>query len=260
MPGWQDIGSAVKITGEVEHAGSYGIVPGERLSSVVKRAGGFRADAYGPAAVLERVQVRELNEKVRQDTIQRIESTPVQFNTGAMNPQSSAQLEQSLERQRQDALNILRNQHPNGRLVINISADTAKWENTAADIELRAGDTLLIPKRPNFVIVSGQVFNPVAVNYVPGKTFSWYFQRSGGATNAGDKKRIYILHVDGTVFIPQKSGSIWKGDGLMSLHMQPGDTIFVPEKIIGGSAWQGVIAMAQLATSAALPLAIGGVF
>jgi hypothetical protein len=42
--------------------------------------------------------------------------------------------------------------------------------------------------------------------------------------------------------------------------MQPGDTIFVPEKMIGGSAWQGVIAMAQLATSAALPLAIGGVF
>jgi len=260
MPGWQDIGSEVRITGEVEHAGSYGIVPGERLSSLVKRAGGFRADAYGPAAVLERVQVRELNEKVRQDTIQRIESTPVQFNSGAMNPQSSAQLELSLERQRQEALNILRNQPSNGRLVINISADISKWENTPADIELRAGDTLLIPKRPNFVIVSGQVFNPVAVNYIPGKTFGWYFQRAGGATSAGDKKRIYILHVDGTVFIPQKSGSIWKGDGTTSLHMQPGDTIFVPEKMIGGSAWQGVIAMAQLATSAALPLAIGGVF
>ena len=260
MPGWQDIGSEVKITGEVEHAGSYGIVPGERLSSVVKRAGGFRADAYGPAVVLERLQVRELNEKVRQDTIQRIESTPVQFNTGAMNPQSAAQLEQSLERQRQEALTVLRNQPPNGRLVINISADISKWENTPADIELRAGDTLLVPKRPNFVIVSGQVFNPVAVNYVPGKTFGWYFQRAGGATSAGDRKRIYILHVDGTVFIPQKSGSIWKGDGLMSLHMQPGDTIFVPEKIMGGSVWQGIIGMAQLATSAALPLAIGGVF
>jgi hypothetical protein len=68
------------------------------------------------------------------------------------------------------------------------------------------------------------------------------------------------LHVDGSVFVPQKKGSIWTGDGLMSLRIQPGDTIFVPEKVMGGGVWQGIIGMAQLATSAALPLAIGGVF
>ena len=52
LAGWQDIGSSVTISGEVEHAGSYAIEPGERLSSVLKRAGGFREDAYPPAAVL----------------------------------------------------------------------------------------------------------------------------------------------------------------------------------------------------------------
>jgi len=104
------------------------------------------------------------------------------------------------------------------------------------------------------------VYNPIAVSYVPGKTFGWYFQKGGGTTAAGDKKRIYILHADGSVLVPQKKGSIWMGDGLMSLRMQPGDTIFVPEKVMGGSVWQGLIGMAQLASSAALPLAIGGVF
>ena len=48
LAGWQDIGASVTITGEVEHAGSYGIEQGERLSSVLKRAGGFRVDAYRP--------------------------------------------------------------------------------------------------------------------------------------------------------------------------------------------------------------------
>ena len=260
MPGWQDIGSEVAITGEVEHAGNYGFVPGERLSSVLKRAGGFRTEAYGPAAVMERVQVREMNEKVRLDLIHRIESTPIQFNPGAMNPQAAGVLEQQLQRQRQDALAALRSQQASGRLVINISTEISKWENTPADIELRAGDTLFIPKRPNFVVISGQVYNPIAVSYVPGKAFGWYFQKGGGTTAAGDKKRIYILHADGSVLVPQKKGSIWMGDGLMSLRMQPGDTIFVPEKVMGGSVWQGLIGMAQLASSAALPLAIGGVF
>ena len=260
MPGWQDIGSEVKITGEVEHAGSYGIVPGERLSSVVKRAGGFRADAYGPAVVLERLQVRELNEKVRQDTIQRIESTPVVFNPGAMNQDAASAMEQAMQRQRQEALTVLRRQPASGRLSIDISSDVAKWENTPADIELRAGDTLLIPKRPNFVVVSGQVFNPVAVNYVPGKSFGWYFQKAGGTTSAGDRKRIYVLRVDGSVIMPGKQGGMWAGGGLMSLRMQPGDTIFVPQKIMGGSKWQSIIGAAQLASAAALPLAIGGVF
>ncbi len=42
LAGWQDIGSSVTIKGEVEHAGSYPIQTGERLSSVLARAGGFR--------------------------------------------------------------------------------------------------------------------------------------------------------------------------------------------------------------------------
>ena len=82
LAGWQDIGASVTITGEVEHAGSYGIEQGERLSSALKRAGGFREDAYPAAAVLERVQVRELGEQARQQMIQRIETTPVNVKSG----------------------------------------------------------------------------------------------------------------------------------------------------------------------------------
>jgi len=258
LAGWQDIGASVSITGEVEHAGSYGIEQGERLSSVLKRAGGFREDAYPTAAVLERVQVRELGEQARQQMIQRIETTPVSFKPGAMSTQDQATTQQSLQQQRDQVLTTLRSRPASGRMVINISEDISKWENTSADIELRAGDSLVIPKRPNFVMVSGQVYNPIAISYVPGRDVDWYLRKAGGATPYGNKKYIYVLRADGSI-VPH--GSIWTGNNLMNLRLRPGDSVFVPEKIVGGSqVWQNVMGAAQIMSTAALPIAIAGTF
>ncbi len=256
LAGWQDIGSSVTISGEVEHAGGYAIQTGERLSSVLKRAGGFRDDAYPPAAVLERVQVRFLAEQARQRMIQQIEDTPTQVRQSAIPSQSTTEVQQSLEAQRREILTSLRSHPASGRLIINISSDVSRWQNTPEDIELRAGDTLLIPKRPNFVVVSGQVYNPAAISYMPGRDLDWYLRKAGGANRFGDKKEIYVLHADGSV-VPRGNG--WGGSNLMNLRMRPGDTIFVPEKIIGGSTvWQNVAAVAQAMAAAALPIAIAG--
>src|SRR5262249_54591400 len=59
-PGWNDIGASVKVSGEVAHPSRYGIQPGERLSSVLERAGGFTPQAYPYGAVLMRREVREI--------------------------------------------------------------------------------------------------------------------------------------------------------------------------------------------------------
>jgi len=258
LAGWQDIGASVTITGEVEHAGSYAIELGERLSSVVKRAGGFREDAYPPAAVLEREQVHVLAEQARQQMIQQIENTPPEVKPGVIGTQAATDVRQSLEAQRQEILASLRSHPASGRLVINISSDVSRWENTPADIELRAGDTLLIPKRPNFVMVSGQVYNPAAISYIPGRNLAWYLRKAGGATTVGDKRQIYVLHADGSV-MPRDNG--WMSSNFMSDRMRPGDTIFVPQRIVGGStAWQNIAAVAQAMAAAALPVAIAASF
>jgi len=257
LAGWQDIGASVMIKGEVEHAGSYGIASGERLSSVLKRTGGFRESAYPAAAVLERVQVRELGEQARQQMIQRIETTPVNVGSGTMSAQTVTDLQQSLEQQRQQILATLRNRPASGRMVINISPDMARWENTPADIELRAGDTLVIPKRPDFVMVSGQVYNPTAITYAPGRDLGWYLRVAGGATEQGDKKHIYVLRADGSVAAHENN---WMNGNSMSLRLRPGDSVYVPEKIIGGSrVWQNIMGMAQIMSASMLPLAVAGV-
>lgn len=257
LAGWQDIGASVTINGEVEHAGSYGIEDGERLSSVLKRAGGFTAGAYPAAAVLERVQVRELAEQARQQMIQRLETTPIN-----MKPVSATGQDQTaaLQQQRDQVLAALRSHPASGRLVINISSDIGKWENTPADIELRAGDTLFIPKRPNFVTVSGQVYNATAISYVPGRDADWYLRKAGGPTPYGNKKLIYVLRADGSVVVPSERESIWMGGSFMNLQLRPGDSVIVPEKIMGGSPiWQNIMGTAMIAATVATPLAFAGV-
>src|SRR5260370_3916305 len=71
--GWSDMGAAVTLRGEVRKPGVYGIRPGDHLSSLLKRAGGMLPTAYPRAAVFERTEVRELQQKSRQELIQRLE-------------------------------------------------------------------------------------------------------------------------------------------------------------------------------------------
>jgi protein involved in polysaccharide export with SLBB domain len=207
---------------------------------------------------MERVQVRELNEQARKELIDRVIETPVEVGPGASTPGESAEdVRRTLEAQRQQILTNLRSRRVNGRLVISISSDIDKWANTSDDIEMRAGDTLVIPRRPEFVMASGQVYNPVAITYEPGRKLGWYLRKAGGATRSGNTRDIYVLRADGSV-VPRDRGLI--GSDFMSLRMRPGDTIFVPEKVVGASqAWQKISAMAETITALMIPLALTGV-
>ena len=69
--------ASIAVEGEVQHPGSYGIRPGERLSSVLTRAGGFGAQAYPYGAVLVRRDVRDLEMKSHTELIQRVKAEEV---------------------------------------------------------------------------------------------------------------------------------------------------------------------------------------
>ena len=77
VPGWKDIGASIKVSGEVTHPSTYGIQPGERLSSVLERAGGYTKNAYPYGALLMRRDVREVQLKSQMDLIARIKSEKV---------------------------------------------------------------------------------------------------------------------------------------------------------------------------------------
>ena len=249
LPGWNDLGASISVKGEVKHPGSYGIRPGERLSSVLQRAGGFQPDAYVYGTVLQRVQVRELEAK---EQIQMILRVKAMENNLELLPDTDAQQKKAKEmslQQYQSTLTQLSTNPPSGRIAIRVSPEINRWKDTPADVEVRAGDTLVIPKRPGFVMVSGQVFNPTAVSYRPGKSAKWYLSQSGGPTPLANKKAIFVVRADGSMLGGRESW--WSGHSL-GAALQPGDTVFVPEKAIGGGIqWQTVLLAAQVASSVA---------
>ncbi len=95
LAGWEDIGASVVVKGEVQHPGTYGIRPGERLSSVLRRVGGFLPTAYPSGAVFQRGEVRKLQEKSKQELIERIESETATMKVSVQeNPQDQLAMQQ----------------------------------------------------------------------------------------------------------------------------------------------------------------------
>jgi polysaccharide biosynthesis/export protein len=254
--GWNDIGAAVTLSGEVRKPGVYGIRPGERLSSLLRRAGGLLPTAYPRAAVFERIEVRELQQTSRQELIERLEqeSTVVKTSASTSGTEEAA-LQQAAIQQRQRVLDALRRAPVSGRLVIHLRPDGKNFAGSPEDIELRAGDSLTIPKQPGEVLVIGQVYNANALTYTPGRNAGWYFSRAGGATHLADKGAIFIVRADGSV-TGRNQGGLWSG-GVLAAAMGPGDTIVVPERpVLGSSTLKNVLAVAQIASSAALVAAV----
>ena len=136
--------------------------------------------------MFERRQIRELNEESRLTIIRKIETTPSPVKVSET---SGANQELAFEEQKKAMLTALRSQPATGRLVIRISTDISEWENTPYDLQLRAGDSLFIPKQPGFVMVTGQVSNNTALIYTPGKSVGSYLKQAGGPTRSADTKK-----------------------------------------------------------------------
>jgi polysaccharide biosynthesis/export protein len=249
IAGWKDIGATVKVDGEVVHPGTYGVQEGDHLSDVIARAGGFRQDAYPYGSIFERLQVRELEEKNRAQLIAQAQQEGGGLGAGIEDPLAK---EASLAQWR-DTLNKLQNTPPVGRLVIHISTGNA-WIHSPADIQLRAGDSIYIPKKPNFVMVQGAVYNQTGIAFRPGKSADWYLHQAGGPTSAADKKNVFIVRADGTVTGGPKG---WLSGGVLDSATQPGDMIVVPSKAFGGGfKWKETLQVAQLVSAVGIAVQV----
>jgi protein involved in polysaccharide export with SLBB domain len=246
---WTDIGESVTISGQVRFPGSYGFQDGERLSSVLRRAGGMLPTAYPMGAVLVRARVRDLEQSSRDELIRQIEtnSAAARLSPGISGAGGGAQL---IKAQQDQVIADLKSHPPTGRMVIHISADIDSWANTPADIELRRDDELTIPKQPGFVLVTGQVYNVTALTFTPGKSAEWYLGRAGGVNTTANRKEIFIIRANGSV-IGRHSGGF--GNSVLATNLNPGDVVVVPQKIIGGSLfWRNLLSTGQLAASIAI--------
>ena len=252
---WNDLGASITVRGEVQHPATYGIEPGERLSSLLKRCNGFTAEAYPYGAVLIRKEVREVEMKSHLELVNRIkaEETYLKSLPEGDTDQKNAKL--TAIAQTETALQQLEATAPIGRLVVHIPSNLGALAKSPADVVLRDGDELIIPKRTNYVVVSGQVFNPTAVSYLPGRSAKWYLSQSGGVTQIADKNAVFVVRADGSVLSARNNSGFWSGDP-MDAVLKPGDSIVVPEKApkIASRNWATILQAAQVASTAALTI------
>lgn len=246
----------VEIVGEVLHPGMYPIEEGEHLSALLQRVGGFTQDAFLPAAVFVRESVREEQQKQLNELVERMESEVAQLEV----PVASIR-DETLQRHQQEALDTskrlltqLKGVKATGRMVIEL-ADASKLKGKPYDLRLRNGDRLIIPKRPDEVLVVGEVYNQTALLFNPRMNREDYL-RQAGPTKMADKEAIYIVRAN---------GQVETGDGgwLMSSssNIGAGDTIVVPQQLDHVNyldiALDWSRAMMQIGTSVAAMKAIG---
>ncbi|GFP26219.1 hypothetical protein HKBW3S25_01710, partial [Candidatus Hakubella thermalkaliphila] len=139
-------------------------------------------------------------------------------------------------RQRRDFVAKLKEVKAKGWMAI-ILNQPELLKKTPYDIELEEGDSLFIPSNPQSVQVIGSVYNQTAFVYDKDKGYSRYIDLAGGYTENADRKRVYILKVDGTAVRPNVGflGISWSNDSnrweFGSQDIEPGDTIVVPERL-----------------------------
>ncbi len=207
---------AVLLSGEFMQPGVYTIRKGEKLSDLISRAGGITDQAYSYGAIFTRNKVKEIQRAELRKTARHLQSAMV-----------SASVKKNIEADSLMAAQQLTSQLANAELIgrVVIEADPLKLSlNPALDTVLEAGDALYMPKRPNFIIAMGDVLNPGALQFIPGKGISEYINEVGSYTQSADESRIYIVYPNGVA--RPISLSSWGGD--RDINIPPGTAIVVP--------------------------------
>jgi protein involved in polysaccharide export with SLBB domain len=192
---------SVKVTGEVLMPAVYTLQSREeRLSSIIKRAGGllYTANIGGAKLIRLKKQVVDSSEVKR--------------------------LLKSVARDTSDT---------NSALVLKNTSDVAinlkyilDHPGSVDDITLEEGDELIIPRINNTVTVNGEVFKPLEIMFEKGKSMKDYLSDAGGVTQSGKKGKAFVIYPNGG------SAQIKKTLGIFRNYprIDPGSNIFVPVK------------------------------
>lgn len=182
----------VSISGEVKYPGNYSLKSrNERLSDIIKRAGGLTEAGYAEGARFSRAL--SSNEKER--SLQLLE------------------IAHSSDTVDVDKIAI------KDRYSVGIDLPTAiNKPGSEKDVILRNGDQIIIPECNNTVRISGEVLYPNTVPFVEDKSASYYINQAGGVGYKGQRSKAFIIYANGQV------SRLYRG------RVRPGCEIVVPTK------------------------------
>ena len=209
---------SITLEGAVISPGIYGAKQGEKLSDIIRRAGGYKPNAYTYGAVLARKSVAE-KEKIAflKSADQLEESIANAISSGRISsrggdPQLALASISGL-------ISNLQKINPIGRVVAEFDIDTLE-QYPERDLLLESGDRIFIPERPSTITVSGQVLSPTSFTFNPSLKVKNYIDLAGGYSDGADRRKTLVIYPDGRA----SRVASWPN----SPDLAPGTTLVVP--------------------------------
>ncbi len=211
----------VLLAGEFSRPGLYAIRKGETLAQLVARAGGVTSLAYPYGAIFTRRSVKELQQEGLRRTGRELSTALLSVAARSKDANGGAIVAG------QQLIAQLQTVEAPGRVVIEADPRVLALRPDL-DTVLESGDAVVMPKHPNFVLALGDVLNPGALQFIPGKTAAEYVIESGGIQRTADKHRIFVVLPNGSSR-PLRNARGWGQN--KGFDVPPGSTIIVPKDI-----------------------------
>jgi polysaccharide export outer membrane protein len=240
IPDWGAM-KFVTVTGEFKFPGRYAVHKGEKLSSLIERAGGFTSNAYLRGTVFIRLSVKELQQQGLEEMANRLERELLVHGSAAASTALSAEELKAKEVemvQKQKFVETLKSLKAQGRMTIRL-ANLRLLKGSEYDIELEDGDRLHLPQKNNVVNVMGAVMGQASYIYLDQFSYKDYISMAGGYARYADDSSTFILKVDGSARKLGKGFLGWNDNrsrweltafGEKIKEIEPGDVIVVPEQ------------------------------
>lgn len=210
----------VSIEGEVLFEGTYTLTKkSERLSEIVKRAGGLTKTAYPSGARL--IRQRTAEELARQESLR----IAAKRSSG------------------KDSIDVSR-LDMSASYPVGIELDKALASpGSDADIVLREGDRIIVPEYSGTVKINGEVMYPNTTSFVDGKGLKYYINQAGGFGDNAKKRHTYIIYMNGTVAKADRKHKPRPGCEIVVPTKQRGTKLSTAETLAIGSTTASIATM-----------------
>jgi protein involved in polysaccharide export with SLBB domain len=240
----QFIDMPVEILGAVKKPGNYFLAPGEKLSFLIEKAGGYleNANTFGGILINQEAKEREalFNKRLYDEAIKTMAS--ISYGTKGIDVSNLLPI-----------LSEFKNTEASGRIVAEFDINKLA-QDSEKDVVLTAGDKIFIPYNNNVVHIFGEVLNSGSVAYKKGFNIIDYIEASGGLNDSADKSRVILVKANGETKRIQLRKNLFmkinKDDEIL-----PGSVIYISRDMRNIEGLDLALAFSPILSSLAVSLA-----
>jgi len=238
----QFINTPVEILGAVKKPGEYYLEPGEKVSDLINKAGGYleNANPFGGILINQEAKLKEAvyNKRLYDEAIKTMAS--ISYGTKGIDVSNLLPI-----------LSEFKNTEATGRIVAEFDPYILS-KTPQNDVMLSHGDQIYIPYKTNVVHIFGEILNSGSISYNAGFSINDYIEASGGLNASADKSRVILVQANGETKRIKLKRNLFMGK---QDEILPGSVIYVSRDMRNIEGLDLAIAFSPILSSLAVSLA-----